>query len=342
MRRTIQCPQCGVVLNLPEDAEGKRLKCPKCANKFAANEADAKNSSAVRSHDASHDAVIGLNQSRIEKALNPGRVEPAPDQSRSGLEGDPTLPTAAGNLRETFDLLLMTQAAGPAQPATAQVGDALALFKEKRPTSRRPSAVEARAHARRCPSCGGVVPAGMSLCPTCGLDLETGVRVDLTDELAPEAPVRPAGLPLGMSILGMICALGGLVLFVASMVQWYRGRGGAEFLGLVWLFGIFASVQFLRVRSIKLLMVALTLGVMINIVTLVALPLFQAREFDQATAESRQVDDPDVEVAIPTYVERLAASGGTQRVELGIAFLIVYAGVSVYLTSPSVRRYFRS
>ena len=140
----------------------------------------------------------------------------------------------------------------------------------------------------------------------------------------------------------MICALGGLVLFVASMVQWYRGRGGAEFLGLVWLFGIFASVQFLRGRSIKLLMVALTLGVMINIVTLVALPLFQAREFDQATAESRQVDDPDVEVAIPTYVERLAASGGTQRVELGIAFLIVYAGVSVYLTSPSVRRYFRS
>ena len=81
MRRTIQCPQCGVVLNLPEDAEGKRLKCPKCANKFAANEADAKNSSAVRSHDASHDSVIGLNQSRIEKSLNPGRVEPAPTRA---------------------------------------------------------------------------------------------------------------------------------------------------------------------------------------------------------------------------------------------------------------------
>ncbi len=330
------------MLNLPENAAGKRLKCPKCASKFVANKADAKNSSAVRSDDASHDSVIGPTQSHIEMSLNPGRVEHAPDPSRSGLECDPTLPTAAGTLRETFDLPLMTQAAGLAQPATKQVSDARALSEEKRPTPRRPSAVEARAHARRCPTCGSVVPAGMSLCPTCGLDLETGVRVDLTDELAPEAPVRPAGLPLGMSILGMICALGGLVLLVASMVQWYRGLGGAEFLGLVCLFGIFASVQFLRGKSIKLLMVALTLGVMIDTVTLIALPLFQAREFDQAAAESRQIDDPDVEVAIPTYVERLDAIRGTQRVELGIAFLIVYAGVSVYLTSPSVRRYFRS
>ena len=303
------------MLNVPENAAGKRLKCPECASKFIANKADAKNSSAVRSHDASHDPVIGTTQSHIEKSLDPGRVEHAPDQSRSGLESDPTLP-AAGNPRETFDLPLMTQAAGPAQRATAQ--------------------------ARRCPTCGSAVPAGMSLCPTCGLDLETGVRVDLTDELAPEAPVRPTGLPLGISILGMICALGGLVLFVASMVQWYRGLGGAEFLGLVCLFGTFASVQFLRGRSIKLLLVALTLGVMIDIVALVALPLFQARKFDQETAESHQVDDPDVEVAIPTYVERLDASGGTQRVELGIAFLIFYMGVSVYLTSPSVRRSFRS
>src|SRR4051795_2010122 len=35
MPRTIQCNHCGVVLNVPDGAEGRRLKCPKCGVKFA-------------------------------------------------------------------------------------------------------------------------------------------------------------------------------------------------------------------------------------------------------------------------------------------------------------------
>src|SRR5689334_22095489 len=31
---TTQCPHCGVVLNLPEGAQGRRLRCPKCSSKF--------------------------------------------------------------------------------------------------------------------------------------------------------------------------------------------------------------------------------------------------------------------------------------------------------------------
>ena len=34
MPRTTQCNQCGIILNLPENAGGKRLKCPKCGTKF--------------------------------------------------------------------------------------------------------------------------------------------------------------------------------------------------------------------------------------------------------------------------------------------------------------------
>src|SRR2546429_591121 len=66
------------------------------------------------------------------------------------------------------------------------VGDALALFQDSpKAAPRRLGAAEARAQARRCPTCGGVVPAGMSLCQTCGLDLETKTRVSLDDDLAP-------------------------------------------------------------------------------------------------------------------------------------------------------------
>ena len=32
MTRTIQCPECGVVLNVPDSAAGRKLKCPKCAD----------------------------------------------------------------------------------------------------------------------------------------------------------------------------------------------------------------------------------------------------------------------------------------------------------------------
>ena len=41
MTRTIQCPHCGVVLNVPESAAGRKLRCPKCSTKFATPSASA-------------------------------------------------------------------------------------------------------------------------------------------------------------------------------------------------------------------------------------------------------------------------------------------------------------
>src|SRR4051812_15592869 len=82
MPRTIQCPHCGVVLNLPDNATGKRLKCPKCANKFDATEADPEHSSTISAHDAGLDSMIGPGQSRFVAAPGQSRVAPTPGQSR--------------------------------------------------------------------------------------------------------------------------------------------------------------------------------------------------------------------------------------------------------------------
>src|SRR5260370_40857102 len=93
MPRTIKCTNCGVALNLPEQAQGRRLKCPKCGTKFLAEDAQP-------------------------QPISPPPVRPDPSASstvtldRSTSSGElPLLPTAPGNLRETFDLPLVTDAA---------------------------------------------------------------------------------------------------------------------------------------------------------------------------------------------------------------------------------------
>src|SRR5579875_3699668 len=97
MPRTSQCPQCGVVLNVPEAAAGRRLKCPKCATKFAAD----------------------------------GGPPPGGPSSSSlptrGMASSITLPPAAlddldlavapGSLRETFDLPLLGEDPPAPRPA---------------------------------------------------------------------------------------------------------------------------------------------------------------------------------------------------------------------------------
>src|SRR5438045_1403790 len=87
-------------------------------------------------------------------------------------------------------------------------------------------------------------------------------------------------------------------------------RPAPPLLAVVCLFGVFASNQFHRGQSSRLLLVALTLGVMIDVVGLIALPLYQANEIDEVALQIRKIDHPDVEVAIPSYAERLEAGGG--------------------------------
>lgn len=255
---------------------------------------------------------------------------------------DMPLPMAEGDLRETFDIPLMTEADTSPAPRGA---DAVALFKDSPPAPRRPAHAEARSKARRCPTCGGVVPMGMSLCSSCGLDLETGHRIGFADEDLNAVPQtgRNTGMPMGIAIVGTTAVLGSAVLMIFSLVRWFRAGEGFEFLALVCLFGIFAGVQFLRGKTVKLLLVALSLGALIDVVALIALPVYNAMESAAITPgnptappEGTSEEVEEAPAVIHSYVQDLDPN----KITWGIALLLVYAALVLYLSSPPVRRYF--
>lgn len=339
MPRTIQCSECGVVLNLPDAAAGRRLKCPKCGHKFqVAADLTKYPSTEMSSHDAS--------------AASSQLGSPAfgPDESR--IPGyrrgdDETIPTAEGDLRGTFDLpLLGEDPSSSAVPAGvgagagrgASTGDATLLFEEKKTAPRRKTGAEARAQARRCPTCGGVVPQGMSVC-SCGLDLDTGRRVEPDDDLMPEMPARQAGAPIHVIAVGGTFLLGGAILAMVSAVQWLRGEPGWMYFVPVCLFAVFASVQFLRGKTARLLLVALTLGAMIDVVALIALPVYYANIETTVLERQPTEDDPEAaSVRIVSVADRL----DSQKLTTGVVILLAYAACTAYLLSPPVRRHFRS
>jgi hypothetical protein len=256
------------------------------------------------------------------------------------------LPTAAGDLRDTFDLSSMTEVAGPpgsrmvttAVAGPKQTADALALFNDPPKEKRRLKPAEERAKVRRCPTCGGVVPAGMSICSKCGLDLESGTRVSLDDDLVPPPPPAPT-MPIPVGVIGGVSLLGSVIFSIATVSLWLRGSDGFQYFVPVSFFAVFAAVQFLRRKSIKLLLIALTFGLAIDIVALIAMPIINANVKVAAVERNVYHDDPDqADITIPSVVEQL----DTQSLTLGIVLIFVYAAVAVYLLSPQVRRYFRS
>jgi hypothetical protein len=182
----------------------------------------------------------------------------------------------------------------------------------------------------------------MSLCSFCGLDLDTGMRVGLNDDFEEQVPAaaRTQSLPIGIGVVGGIAFLGSLVLAAFSLVQWtVNHKEGYEFLGLVCLFGMFAAVQFLRGKTPKLLIIALSLGALIDVVALLALPVYNANEESglrtTVVSANANEDEPEGPVIKP-YIDRLDYNSITW----GIAILLIYASVVVYLMSPSVRRHF--
>jgi hypothetical protein len=325
MSCVIKCSNCGVALNLPDEAHGRKVKCPKCGVKFLAE--DATPSREVPGGSADSTLVL----------------------KKSASSGDlPLIPTAPGDLRETFDLPMMTEAAptprkaNPAGGAGQGVGaktraDALALFDDAPRAPRKKTGAEGRAQARRCPTCGSVVPIGMALCQTCGLDLDTGTRLDLMDDLAPPPPPASPGPPLPIAIIGGFCTALSVALAVAALVFSVRGQAGTIYFVPVALFGTFAAIQFLRGKSVKLLLAALTLGAVINVAAFIALPVYNANA--ETTVEKRTDigDDPDAaDEAIRPVAERL----DTNSISVGITVLFLYALVCVYLLSPQVNRHF--
>jgi hypothetical protein len=180
----------------------------------------------------------------------------------------------------------------------------------------------------------------MSICMTCGTDQETGMRVGLEDDLAPPPPPQAPGPPLHVAVVGGLLGVGALILLVLSLIN---SVGGAESLqNYGWLclavvagFGIFAVVQFVRLKSAKLLMAALTLGVVIDLMVLVAMPLVIANWDTAQTISTVHSDDPeDSGVQIKPFEERL----DTRRITFGITLVVIYAVLAVYLMSPAVKK----
>jgi len=327
MPRTTQCQNCGIVLNLPANAPaGKRLKCPRCGLRFAMSQADASSESTLASP---------------TDADWPSRMD---IETRAPSPED--LPVSLGDhdLRETFDLPLMSgrdaERAGAApEPA---IGDAASLLDEPAPQRRR-TAAEARLKARRC-SCGGYVPQGMSICMSCGLDQETGLRVGLEDDLTPAGPPPPQGPPLHVAIMGGLCGTAGLILLILALVSSRPAQDLEKYgwlcLALVSAFAILASVQFIRGKSAKLLMVALTLGVVVDVMALVAIPLLKATLGDsqQTVQEVKPVDVDDSDILIKPIEDRI----DLRPITFGVTFLVIYAILSVYLMSAPVKKYVHS
>ncbi len=126
----------------------------------------------------------------------------------------------------------------------------------------------------------------MSVCVSCGVDQETGLRVGLDDDLAPPPPPPLSGPPVHVAVIGGLLGVAAITMLIFSLARSVGGPGGLQNYGWLGLaivsgFGIFATVQFVRLKTAKLLMVALTLGVVIDLMAMIALPLIQANLEDQ-------------------------------------------------------------
>jgi hypothetical protein len=180
----------------------------------------------------------------------------------------------------------------------------------------------------------------MSLCSTCGLDLESGTRVDLTDDLTPPAPPRPSGPPLAVAIVGGICLMGSILGTVVPTARWmiWHESGWQWFIPIGG-FAIFSAVHFLRGKSAKLLLVALTLGVLIDVLALIALPVYEANAEATVTVITSEDDPNSAGEVIQSPAERLQQH--QQQITVGILVLIAYAGVATFLCSPPVQRFIK-
>jgi hypothetical protein len=363
MTRTIYCPQCGVVLNVPDSAAGRKLRCPKCATKFAAPAANASAGDSVVADPSPASSIVPTKNKSKKRPESSGNFGLPTRRDSSGsielptsrpISGDFDLPMSPAPLREQFDLPLLGEdlpkaKSSPGQAKTPAAADAMALFQDEPKSKRKVTGAEARSKPRRCPSCGGVVGIGMSLCNTCGLDLDTGQRIaplDVFDDELPEAP-RSESPTLGVMFVGGLSFMANLLLSVATVVASVQGGGsGMLFLLVVWLFGIYASVQFLRRKSIRPLFLAHGLGVGIGAVFLIVLPIwnvtFGTDVVDNGTvitAPPVNPDDPTGPV-VPNLAKQLEENNGMARITWGIALLLSYAALSVYMNTPSMKREF--
>ncbi|QDV32488.1 hypothetical protein [Tautonia plasticadhaerens] len=365
-----RCPRCETVLNVPTGAEGRKLKCPRCTTSFRVGDPGA----------AARSSLPGVDTARPSSSPSmdelPLARPPVPSRPR---DEEPDIPTLSGDLRDQFDLPLLHDdddrpaprprkggdpgpssgavPVAPGGPSSYAEADAAGFIDDDEPVRpRRLAAAEARKGTRRC-SCGGVVPAGMSICPRCGLDQETGARDTTFDVLEVEAaPLRSATPPFGVMIVGATSGIVGAGLAVASLALYLMNaelphRWGFLLLSAVSAFGVFAAVRLVRNRSARLLLVALLMGGLIDVVAMIVLPIALASSVPVAEVPEGEGAGPPPAVrprggeglliedhAVPRIIP-LTERINWDQVNLGLAILAVTAVVSIYLTSPEVRRY---
>lgn len=346
MARRTRCPNCQTPLKVPEDAGPKRLKCPKCATKFHPEPTD---DAGPARRPTSSAALPGLPEANLASSQsNPAIVD-----------DDLILPGGGRDLRESFDLPLL---ADDDPPGPAQVTSPSGLLNdEPKRRPRKPSGGDARREARRC-TCGAVVPAGMSLCSRCGLDLDTGTRINV-DELLEEtvAPPSMPGAPLGVLFLGTTTMLVSGLLGLVSLGVYALGRGGDFGWGYLLLapvcgFGIYASIRFLQGKTSRLLLITLLLGAGIDLVTMVLLPLILAAEPTNSPTPGHEVAkaaEPEVDLGpyITPKVDAFADDDtpvidpfgsrvNWRQVYAGLIILFVVTAAIIYANSYPVKRYF--
>ena len=152
------------------------------------------------------------------------RTRHPPEDRRPGRPAASSL--GDQDLRETFDLPLMSGRDAERAGAAAGTGDRRCGGTVRRSggPKRRITAADARARARRC-SCGGFVPQGMSICISCGVDQETGLRVGLEDDLAPAPASAPSARPCMWRSWAASCGVAGLTLLILSLIRSVGGEG---------------------------------------------------------------------------------------------------------------------
>jgi hypothetical protein len=307
-----RCPACRVKLNIPPQAGHRRLRCPNCATRFHPNAAGA--------------AVAPASPSAPARGTPPTPPPaPRPSEARRG-NGRPDL--------DGIPLLEPDDDAGDRYAGAAE-----ALFRDDPEEDRRVAAAEARMRPRICPDCTATVPRGMSLCRNCGLDLDTGRRLEPEPEEDEEEVwdvamprYHDGGMPFGVIAVGGVSLLVSVVLFVLTLVNFGQTLGGYS-LAFVCLFGAFASYQFLVGRSARPLLVALILGGLIDVVGLIALPVLAA---NMAVPGPAEVEAERVDPAIPSIRQRL----DTGKITLGVVLLVLDTVALIYLSTAGVRDHF--
>lgn len=158
-----------------------------------------------------------------------------------------------------------------------------------------------------------------------------------------------------MLLIGVTTLFASLVLAFLSIISF--GGLGLLCLSLTCLFGVVASIQFLRGQSVQGLVVALLLGGGVAIVTLIVMPIVVANSVAASSGKMALPppedagsdglsDAPEMEAAVHTdeegapIVSPIVAKIDMTKVVWGVILVFADAFLLLMISTPPVQRYF--